>query len=59
MGFNSGFKGLNLSDMIDGEALDSQQTGTIEAAIAGLVTSAVNVAAGIGRHCSKAIMWSF
>ena len=50
---------VNLSDVMEGGALDAQHTGTIEAAIAGLVTLAVSIAAGIGRHCSKAIMWSF
>jgi hypothetical protein len=45
--------------MVEGEALDLQHIGTIEAAIAGLVTSAVCTAAGMGRYCSKAIMWSF
>ena len=41
---------------MDGVALDSEHTGTIEAAIAGLVTSAVCTAAGMCRYCSKAIM---
>ena len=50
---------VNLCDMVERGALDSQHTAAIEVATAGLVTSAVSIAAGIGKHCSKAIMRSF